>query len=73
MSCVRAKLCECVREVLAGGSNGKKSDSGLEWSFLIYFIASLLMDTVSKLGSHNGLTLVMPRSCTMVPYASGSR
>ena len=29
-ACVRAKLCGCVREVLlnAGGSNGKKFDSG---------------------------------------------
>ena len=29
-ACVRAKLCGCVREVLlnAGGTNGKKPDSG---------------------------------------------
>ena len=34
-ACVRAKLCGCVRDVLlnAGGSNGKKPDSGLGCSF----------------------------------------
>ena len=36
-ACVRAKLCERVREVLlnAGGSNGKKFDSGVgvPWLF----------------------------------------
>ena len=37
-ACVRAKLCERGREVLlnAGGSNGKKFDSGVDFSFCVF-------------------------------------
>ena len=40
---VRAKLCERVREVLpnAGGSNGKKFDSGVECSFCVFVVIRL--------------------------------
>ena len=36
-ACVRAKLCGCVREVLlnAGGSNGKKTDSGADFTLAL--------------------------------------
>ena len=42
-ACVRAKLCERGREVLlnAGGSNGKKFDSGAECSFCVFAIIRL--------------------------------
>ena len=42
-ACVRAKLCERGREVLlnAGGSNGKKFDSGAECSFCVFAIMRL--------------------------------
>ena len=42
-ACVRAKLCERGREVLlnAGGSNGKNSDSGAEWSFCVFAVIRL--------------------------------
>ena len=35
---MRAKLCERVSEVLlnAGGSNGKKFDSGVGWGFCLF-------------------------------------
>ena len=37
-ACVRAKLCERVREVLlsAGGPNGNKRDSGLGCTFCVF-------------------------------------
>ena len=47
MSCVRAcvpaKLCERGREVLlnAGGSNGKKFDSGVGCTFCVFAIISV--------------------------------
>ena len=43
VSCVRAKLCERGREVVlnAGGSNGKKFDSGVGWSFCVFAIISV--------------------------------
>ena len=39
-ACVRAKLCERGREVLlnAGGSNGKKYDSGVDFSFCVFAV-----------------------------------
>ena len=42
-ACVRAKLCERGREVLlnAGGSNGKKYDSGADFSFCVFAIISV--------------------------------
>ena len=43
VSCVRAKLRERGREVLlnAGGSNGKKFDSGAECTFCVFAIISV--------------------------------
>ena len=40
---MRAKLCERVREVLlnAGGSNGKKFDSGVDLAFCAFVIIRL--------------------------------
>ena len=42
-ACVRAKLCERGREVLlnAGGSNGKKFDSGVGWGFCVFAVIRL--------------------------------
>ena len=42
-ACVRAKLCERGREVLlnAGGSNGKKFDSGVDLAFCAFVIIRL--------------------------------
>ena len=42
-ACVRAKLCERGREVLlnAGGSNGKKYDSGVDFSFCVFAVIRL--------------------------------
>ena len=42
-ACVRAKLCERGREVLlnAGGSNGKKYDSGVDLAFCVFAIIRL--------------------------------
>ena len=43
VSCVRAKLCERGREVLlnAGGSNGKKYDSGADLAFFVFAVIRL--------------------------------
>ena len=42
-ACVRAKLCERGREVLlnAGGSNGKKCDSGADLAFCVFAVIHL--------------------------------
>ena len=49
---MRAKLCERGREVLlnAGGSNGKKYDSGVDFAFCVFAIICLgLKEKMQKL------------------------
>ena len=42
-ACVRAKLCACVGELLlnAGGSNGKKFDSGVDCTLCVFAVIRL--------------------------------